>query len=107
MSETAQHTPGPWEIELEYDNTLGGYRIRSEYGASALPCNPALAVGRDQKSAMANARLIAAAPDLLSAAQFVVNDTPKPGEDARLTVEGYNRLCAAIALARPQQEIQR
>lgn len=43
-----------------------------------------------------DAHIIAAAPDLLAAAEFVVSDTPVPGEDAELTPEGYNRLCAAI-----------
>jgi hypothetical protein len=47
----------------------------------------------------ANARLIAAAPDLLAALSRIVNDSPEPGEDAVLTVEGYNQACAAIAKA--------
>ena len=37
--------------------------------------------------------------ELLTALSFIVNDA-EPGEDARLTVEGYNRACAAIAKAR-------
>ena len=40
-----------------------------------------------------------AAPELLAALQFIVNDTPEPGEDARLTTEGYNKACAAIERA--------
>lgn len=36
--------------------------------------------------------------ELLAALQFIVNDA-EPGEDARLTTEGYNRACAAIAKA--------
>lgn len=35
---------------------------------------------------------------LLAASHFILNDA-KPGEDAVLSAEGYNRLCAAIALA--------
>jgi len=45
------------------------------------------------------AALAAAAPDLLAALQFIVNDA-EPGEDAALSVEGYNRACAAIAKAK-------
>lgn len=33
---------------------------------------------------------------LREALHFIVNDTPTPGEDAQLTVEGYNRACAAL-----------
>jgi hypothetical protein len=36
---------------------------------------------------------------MLSALEFIVNDAPEGG-DARLTVTGYNRACAAIAEAR-------
>lgn len=36
---------------------------------------------------------------LLEALEFIVNDVPKPGEDAELTATGYNMACAAIALA--------
>lgn len=37
---------------------------------------------------------------LLAACEYVVNCIPEPGEDAILDAEGYNRLCAALALAR-------
>lgn len=39
-----------------------------------------------------------AAPDLLEALKFIVNDG-EPGEDAVLSVKGYNLACAAIAKA--------
>lgn len=47
---------------------------------------------------LANAALIAAAPELLEALMFIVNDA-KPGEDAVLSVKGYNKACKAIAKA--------
>jgi len=47
-----------------------------------------------------NERLRAINADLLAALAFIVSDTLEPGEDARLTVAGYNRACAAIAKAR-------
>lgn len=34
--------------------------------------------------------------ELLTALEFIVNDVPEPGEDARLTAKGYNMACAAI-----------
>ena len=37
--------------------------------------------------------------ELLAALQFIVNDA-EPGEDAQLTVTGYNKACAAIAKAK-------
>ena len=47
-----------------------------------------------------NAALVVAAPDLLAALEYIVNDIPEPGEDAELTVKGYNLACAAIAKAK-------
>ena len=46
------------------------------------------------------ANLIAAAPDLIEALEYIVNDVPEPGMDAQLTVTGYNLACAAIAKAK-------
>lgn len=58
-------------------------------------------LSRLESESAANLALIAAAPELLAALQFIVNDTPRgPGEDAELTVTGYNLACAAIAKAR-------
>ena len=44
-------------------------------------------------------RTLQANAELLAALEYIVNDA-EPGEDARLTVEGYNRACAAIAAAK-------
>lgn len=41
---------------------------------------------------------------LVEALEFIVNDTPEPGEDAQLTVEGYNKACAALAAARGETD---
>lgn len=81
-----KHTPGPWTVgdtpAIVYDDNA---------------CEVAMATF-NQESFEANARLIAAAPELLAALEFIVNDA-EPGEDARLTANGYNRACAAIAKA--------
>jgi len=60
----AKHTPGPWEIG-DYDEELQAVRIRA---GGFVPLTPAvaLAAGLDKPRAYSNARLIAAAPDLLS-----------------------------------------
>ena len=87
------HTPGPWVAKIgRVGDAEGFWNIKV--------ADKALIHGfvYDEPEAEANARLMAAAPDLLDAAMFVVNDA-KPGENARLTTAGYNRLCAAIALA--------
>ena len=54
-----------------------------------------VAVSYDAK----DAALIAAAPELLAALLYIVNDC-EPGEDAQLTVTGYNLACAVIAKAK-------
>ena len=86
------YTLGSWHIGTKeahhcvYDNH--GWWI-----ADASP------LGKDDET-KTNAILIAAAPDLLEALEFIVNDTPMQGEDAELTTTGYNKACAAIAKAK-------
>ena len=61
----SKHTPGPWAIEQDGPWTLvRGYdvELQSEDYPGPLVCTPA-----DNGSTQANARLIAAAPDLLAA----------------------------------------
>lgn len=62
----AQHTPGPWGIESCYD---GGRTICEMRSAERLVCVNATedADPRGYYATDANARLIAAAPDLLAA----------------------------------------
>jgi len=99
-----KHTPGPWKPEQQ-DARLCVRGCESLHMVYVERSNPSHNVGGTVKHVIAencepeDARLIAAAPDLLSALDYIVNDA-KPGEDARLTVNGYNRACAAIAKAR-------
>jgi hypothetical protein len=85
---TTTHTPGPWY----WQPTAGNHDFL------ICPEGPGntIAIVRDFDEA--NARLIAAAPELLAAIQRIVNDN-EPGEDALLTAGGYNQACAAIAKA--------
>jgi hypothetical protein len=72
-----QHTPGPWKVREEYIHQIIG---TDGWGAVA-DC----AIGvRTPEEKDANARLIAAAPDLLAIAEaFVVDYAPNAGELAK------------------------
>ena len=75
MTETNKgaHTPGPWsagpqcEISGWVDISIGGYPRNPV--ASATPAGPGGAEERRDSETVANARLIAAAPELLEACQ--------------------------------------
>lgn len=87
----SEHTPGPWGIDRDdrgVIDSIGPVTWWAKYAADG---------GLDASDA--DARLIAAAPELLEALLYIVNDTPTPGGDAELTAEGYNRACAVIAKA--------
>ena len=62
----SQHTPGPWELK-EFEDTEGGnpwYRIegKSTLHLEVVECSDGYVPGQNK----ANARLIAAAPDMLA-----------------------------------------
>jgi hypothetical protein len=63
----SKHTPGPWKVKAGTNAVLAGRKQICSHvnAASALPVN----MLEDQEIAQANARLIAAAPDLLEAMQ--------------------------------------
>lgn len=87
---THEHTPGPWRATKERrgreQTTLD---IRDGDGRQVAMCNGYVAQN-DEEEAFANARLIAAAPDLLAAAKMVMEN---PGHKAIAMLE------AAIAKA--------
>ncbi|MFA5379870.1 MAG: hypothetical protein WC455_29190 [Dehalococcoidia bacterium] len=62
----SKHTPGPWGIDI---NSVGEYLISA--GPIGTPVDY-LAVITNRKRSKANARLIAAAPELLEALAFCV-----------------------------------
>lgn len=78
---TTKHTPGPWKAE--------GQRVSAPGILSVCLCN---ANGQDP---FANARLIAAAPDLLAFAQAYLDAWPAAGSEDMLAVQAR----AAIAKA--------
>lgn len=82
MSEV-KHTPGPWGVGAEG----AGYPVNAAQpkwhggGKAICACRPANRTSEAYAEARANARLIAAAPDLLAVAQMVLDtasDTTPP-----------------------------
>ena len=91
---TTKHTPGPWHVK---PNSIGGPTVGPEdavvadirtYGGPHVG-------GQQHPQTVANARLIAAAPDLLEALQYAVEQVPELG-----SVPGIS---AAIARATGEQ----
>jgi hypothetical protein len=77
MADTVKHTPGPWQIEGRYEGDLGALYLSTMHPMPIFELQP-LVGSRDVH--LANARLIAAAPDLLEALmelRFVGNDMEK------------------------------
>ena len=91
---TDWHTPGPWRVADDYD---GAPPIRVEARlpvAGAMPWAPiARLVNEAGPTGQANARLIAAAPEMLEALRSVVDDIG--GVDA----EHHNALLEQISAA--------
>jgi cytochrome c556 len=92
-----KHTPGPWSIGSPLNNPNNGFPIRSESGEEV-----AVVADWSHRANIerANARLIAAAPDLLEAAihaeetlSLYVAETGEPGA-------ALDALRAAIAKAK-------
>lgn len=82
------HTPGPWAVEI--GETFGAYIIRE------------VAKARDSSRDVANAYLIQAAPQLLEALQFIVNDyeeLAREHDESRFSSDAYLMAGAAIAKA--------
>ena len=73
---SAQHTPGPWRVERQNPSpTTGEWMIagtKPGYLAEVRDCG--------SRDVQANARLIAAAPDLLAALQALVAELDGPGK---------------------------
>lgn len=79
MGDNVKHTPGPWQIEFGHTQTASGIQYwQVTDGADAICCNQFCYAG----DAEANARLIAAAPDLLEAAKDVLKLFRYHTEDA-------------------------
>jgi hypothetical protein len=104
---SAQHTPGPWVLgeydeHMGYDCMTGGVRAGPvvldgfDYGQRTCADIEPVALER----MIADAHLIAAAPDLLKAARRAVlalaHICESSSEDAKLYGEAYSMVSAAI-----------
>jgi hypothetical protein len=67
----SKHTPGPWSFRRNYDGSLDFF---AEDGTRVILCNARL-VNQD-----ANARMIAAAPELLESLQGLMHEWTTPTE---------------------------
>ena len=94
----AEHSPGPW-VAVRITNEPNKFAIAStNKNASWGPVTHLVMEHRQYTSALqdANARLIAAAPALPEALEFLLPVVP----EARLTREAKDRAASAIAQAR-------
>ncbi len=100
----SEHTPGPWEFDGSYiraGEPIGSYKqpvkMSSAYIEDAFTdgCRP-------DAEFDANMRLISAAPDLLQALIYMVNNIGQPC--SLETRDGFNAARAAIAKATGEQQ---
>lgn len=90
---TPTHTPGPWRVEFRL-NRLMVRAGEADVVAVAMP---------DEQDSKANARLIAAAPDLLAALEMFVDQYQGSGQDERELRPEMIAARAAIAKAKGDQ----
>jgi hypothetical protein len=93
-----KHTPGPWRLETDSSFTKGRHLITDSGGFPRAEVYSAhFSTDRTRAEALANAKLIAAAPDLL---QFIENWREVIcGGDALPQLEGWARKFNTEALA--------
>lgn len=96
----SNHTPGPWVAKQEFANR---WRIESHAnGPEFIPisvgiaCTTILEVGCADEDTEANARLMAAAPDLLAALKHCLQ------EHGGFTIKGKTERIALAALAKAE-----
>lgn len=84
-----------WTIQATYRDYTAAHIVEDGYIIADVAAEDACAV---TVAELDRAKLIVAAPDLLAALQFIVNAVDI-GEDAWLTLKGYEAARAAIAKA--------
>jgi hypothetical protein len=96
MAHMTQHTQGPWSIELDHaSNTSEFIRARIDgemHDIASLLCD-------ETGNASANARLIAAAPDLLALLQEVHDAISTGDGDFSTSGDWFRETAAALAKA--------
>ena len=96
----AQHTPGPWMLSARLDE---GYRVHGVEGM--IDAIADLDEWAEPGETEANARLIAAAPELLAACRRVLASIPPAGLDAWAVCAAAD-LSLAIARATGEEGTQ-
>lgn len=92
-----EYTPGPWRPRPETDLTCAQvFRDGRADGGEALLAD---VYGGSYAARSANARLMAAAPDLLDALQALLRPTPTPAQVANAVAEGHRAVARALGLA--------
>lgn len=91
-----KHTPGPWTIQF-VENDLHPARAQGAYRIIECAQHEHDAGGDGSKVSEANARLIAAAPEMLKALRYVANDDGCPPDVADVVLR-------AIAKATGERE---
>lgn len=86
----SKHTPGPWMLDPCGD-VLGNRNTKDDNGMVCTMCRD-----RNDEEGVSNARLIAAAPDLLHALRQMVANAEADGKTYRSC---YNQAVAAITKA--------
>jgi len=87
----SEHTPGPWAAEKVNERKIRQWSIRAQGAAPVISYELATLSGHDPVRDKANARLIAAAPELLAALQEIV---------AAADGEGWDQIDADFSKAR-------
>jgi len=109
----SKHTPGPWRISYDHEGLPivvavagGAVPIRTPFREDAFSADPRTRADFDTATVDANARLIAAAPDLLAAledAEFLLRKIAINPKEAGAMVDSFRRSAedarAAIAKA--------
>jgi hypothetical protein len=111
-TKNAQHTKGPWKVEPYKFSKRGSWvsHPASVQAADGHWIANNISVHDFQGSAMANARLIAASPDLLAALQAVLKECAFVhkhwGEDDNTKAANAAETAARAAIARATGEVQ-
>jgi len=88
------HTPGPWTVEGPVFNS----KSPSRHIRAGLNGYPAHAFGQSGAEAEGNARLIAAAPEMLAALDGLLREFGRDREGLDPEISGHARLIAAYAV---------
>jgi hypothetical protein len=98
MATDAKHTPAPWRVEEGEITAADGQTVIGQlYGADDFPCLDDVDRDGVDEESHANARLIAAAPDLLRACEMLV--AAQDGGDVGDVLKAMDAARAAVAKA--------